>query len=374
MTDHNQGLLTSSRFFLVAAAIMVILASIKAASVIVVPFLLALFIAIIFQPVIFWFRKKGLPPILAISAIFVIILVLGSGFAGLVLNSVNEFTTNMPQYRGKLTEQFQSLVEIAARFNLHLDAQVLQSHLDPSRLLSMSVNLLSGLGNMMTNIFIILLIVVFMLSEAALMPKKIALAFPSPEKKLLQMSHLLLAINKYLALKTLISFITGALVGVGLWLMGVDHFILWAVIAFLFNYIPNIGSIIAAIPAILMALIQFNPAMAGFVALLFLAVNVVMGNFVEPRMMGRGLGLSTLVVFLSLIFWGWLLGPVGMLLSVPLTMGVKIGFNESPSTRWLAILLSGDEVRHLDEEDVEPRVETQKSDTKKAPKRASKGA
>ncbi|RUO19289.1 hypothetical protein CWE08_09895 [Aliidiomarina iranensis] len=350
MSDHNPGLLTSSRFFLVAAAIMVILASIKAASVIVVPFLLALFIAIVFQPAIFWFRSKGLPPILATSAIFVIILVLGSGFAGLVVNSVNEFTTNMPEYRGRLSEQFQALTVFAAGFNIHLDTQMLQNQFDPSRLLSMSVNLLSGLGNMMTNIFIILLIVVFMLSEAALMPKKIALAFPSPEKKLSQMSHLLMAINKYLALKTVISILTGVLIGAGLWLMGVDHYILWGVIAFLFNYIPNIGSIIAAVPAVLMALIQFNPAMAGFVALLFLAVNVVMGNFVEPRMMGRGLGLSTLVVFLSLIFWGWLLGPVGMLLSVPLTMGVKIGFNENPGTRWLAILLSGDEVRHLDAE------------------------
>lgn len=347
MTDQTPTISSISRFFLVAAAIMVILASIKAASVIVVPFLLALFIAIVFQPAIFWFKGKGFPPSVAISAVFVVILIVGSAFVGLVLQSVNEFSSKMPEYRGKILEQFETLVAFAETFNIHLDVTVLQQQFDPSRLLSMSVNLLSGLGNVMTNTVIIMLIVAFMLSEAALMPRKIALAFPSPEKKLGQMSNLLLAINKYLALKTVVSLITGVLIGFGLWLMGVDHFILWAVIAFLFNYIPNIGSIIAAVPAVIMALIQFHPAMAGFVAIWFLVVNIIMGNIVEPKMMGRGLGLSTLVVFLSLIFWGWLLGPVGMLLSVPLTMGVKIGFDENPSTRWLAILLSGDEVRRL---------------------------
>lgn len=339
-----------SRFFVVFAAIIVVLAGIKTATVIVVPFLLALFIAIIFQPVIFWFRMKNLPTAVAIAAIFVFIFIVGFGLTGLIIQSLTEFTAKLPEYRVKLTEQFSDLVTFAERFNIHLNQELLQQQLDPSRILSLSVNLLSSVGNMMTNTILILLIVAFMLGEAALMPKKIQMAFPSPEKKMSQMSNLLMAINKYLALKTIISLVTGIVVGFGLWLMGLDHYVLWAVIAFLFNYIPNIGSIIAAVPAVLMALIQFHPVMAVVVGLWYLLVNIFMGNIIEPRMMGRGLGLSTLVVFLSLLFWGWLLGPVGMLLSVPLTMAVKIGFEENPSTRWLAILLSGDEVtRHAPE-------------------------
>ena len=117
---------------------------------------------------------------------------------------------------------------------------------------------------------------------------------------------------------------------------------LWAVLAFLFNYIPNIGSIIAAVPAVLLAFVQLGPATASFTALGFVVSNMVMGNVIEPRYMGRGLGLSTLVVFLSLIFWGWLLGTVGMLLSVPLTMIVKIALESSPDTRWVALLLASD--------------------------------
>ena len=117
---------------------------------------------------------------------------------------------------------------------------------------------------------------------------------------------------------------------------------LWGVVAFLFNYIPNIGSIIAAVPAVLLAIVQLSIPEAGLVALGYVVVNTLMGNVIEPRYMGRGLGLSTLVVFLSLIFWGWLLGTVGMLLSVPLTMIVKITLESRAETLWLALLLADD--------------------------------
>lgn len=160
--------------------------------------------------------------------------------------------------------------------------------------------------------------------------------------RLQQIDRFLQSVNQYMVIKTLVSLATGLIVGIGLAFIGVDYALLWAVIAFLFNYIPNIGSIIAAIPAVLLAFIQLGPAAAGGTALLYIGANMVMGNVVEPKFMGRGLGLSTLVVFLSLIFWGWLLGSVGMLLSVPLTMVVKIALESSKSGSWLAILLSDD--------------------------------
>lgn len=105
------------------------------------------------------------------------------------------------------------------------------------------------------------------------------------------------------------------------------------------SYIPNIGSIIAAIPAVLFALVQLGLSGALWTLGSFLLVNNVLGNFVEPRIMGNGLGLSTLVVFLSLLFWGFILGPVGMFLSVPITMTIKIILENNEKTRWLAILL-----------------------------------
>jgi predicted PurR-regulated permease PerM len=137
----------------------------------------------------------------------------------------------------------------------------------------------------------------------------------------------------------MVSLATGVLVAVWLVVLGLDYPLLWGLLAFLLNYVPNIGSIIAAVPAVLLAVVQLGILRALLVAAGFLVVNLVMGGAVEPRFMGRGLGLSTLVVFLSLLFWGWLLGPVGMLLSVPLTMTVKIALDSREDTRWAAVLL-----------------------------------
>jgi predicted PurR-regulated permease PerM len=123
-------------------------------------------------------------------------------------------------------------------------------------------------------------------------------------------------------------------------IIGVDFPILWGLLAFLLNYIPSIGSIIAAIPAVLLALIQLGIGEALFAGLGYLVVNFVMGNIIEPRFMGSSLGISTLVVFLSLVFWGWVFGPIGMLLSVPLTMSIKIALDSKENTLWLSTLLS----------------------------------
>ena len=122
--------------------------------------------------------------------------------------------------------------------------------------------------------------------------------------------------------------------------MKVDYPLLWGLLAFLLNYIPNLGSIIAAVPTVLLTLVQLGWSAALIVFAGYSVVNVVIGSFIEPRFMGKGLGLSTLVVFLSLVFWGWVLGPVGMLLSVPLTMTLKIALESSEENRWLAKLLS----------------------------------
>ncbi|MBA7685918.1 AI-2 transport protein TqsA [subsurface metagenome] len=142
-----------------------------------------------------------------------------------------------------------------------------------------------------------------------------------------------------MAIKTLVSLATGVLVTIWIAIIGVDYPLLWGLLAFALNYVPNIGSIIAAIPVVLLATIQLGIIQAVAVAIGYLAVNLVMGNVIEPRFMGRGLGLSTLVVFLSLIFWGWILGPVGMLLSVPLTITAKIALDSSEETRWIGVLL-----------------------------------
>ncbi len=156
--------------------------------------------------------------------------------------------------------------------------------------------------------------------------------------------HVASKIKHYMVLKSLMSLATGFLVWVTLWLFGLDYAVLWGVLAFFLNFVPNIGSLLAAIPAVLLAVVQLGFAQAIWIALAYVTINTVIGSVIETKMMGKGLGLSTLVVFLSLIFWGWLLGPVGMLLSIPLTIMAKIACEGWSSTAWIAVMLgSGEE-------------------------------
>ena len=142
-----------------------------------------------------------------------------------------------------------------------------------------------------------------------------------------------------MGIKTWTSLITGGTITIAMLALGVNYPVLWGLLAFLLNYVPNIGSILAAVPAVLLAFLQYDLKTAAIAAVVYLAVNLLVGNLLEPRWMGRGLGLSTLVVFVSLVFWGWVLGPVGMVISVPLTMAVKIALEGNEESRWVAILL-----------------------------------
>ncbi|MEJ2034102.1 MAG: AI-2E family transporter, partial [Deltaproteobacteria bacterium] len=181
------------------------------------------------------------------------------------------------------------------------------------------------------------------LLEASSFPAKLRASRHDPQAALAGYEQVVRDINDYMKIKTWISLATGIFIAIWLAILGVDYPLLWGVLAFLLNYVPNIGSIIAAVPAVLLALVQLGTTSALLAAAGYLAVNMVVGNVVEPRFMGRGLGLSTLVVFLSLVFWGWVWGPIGMLLSVPLTMMIKIALASNEETRRFAILLGSEE-------------------------------
>ena len=337
----------SGNLLISAAALVVVVAGMQAAASLLVPFLLAAFISIICLPPLNWLLGRNIPFGAAIVLMTLAILLVGGVVAAFVGASVADFSQNLPTYQAKLNEQTASLMAWLASAGVELDMGGLWSSLDPSAALGLAGHLLTGLGNALANAFLIVLTVIFLLVEATALPHKWAAmgsAAPSTENFVRFVS----SVNAYMAIKGWVSLATGALVAIWLALLGVDYPVLWGLVAFLFNFVPNIGSFIAAVPAVLLAMVQLGPAMAAVTVAGYVAVNIVIGNVVEPRFMGRGVGLSPLVVFLSLVFWGWVLGPVGMLLSVPLTMVVKLALESKESTRWIATLLGPD---------IEPEVE-----------------
>jgi AI-2 transport protein TqsA len=331
--------------FVTVAAIFIIFAGIKTAANILVPFLLSVFIAIICNPLINKASKFKIPKFVSVIFVITVIVSMAVFLTGLVGSSLNELSQHIPQYRIQLKEQFTWLTDFFSRHDIQLSSSIVTEYFDPAAAMGLAADMLSSFGSVMANLFLIVLTVVFMLFEASSFPHKLHLALDDPQMRLNQIERFLSSVNNYIAIKTLVSIATGCVVSLMLWAFGLDFFLLWGVLAFLLNYIPNIGSIIAAVPPMTLAILQLGIGEAGAIGLGFVLINMVMGNMIEPRYLGKGLGLSTLVVFLSLIFWGWLLGTVGMLLSVPLTMILKIGLENSPEGRWLAVLLSdGDQL------------------------------
>ncbi|MCF8069727.1 MAG: AI-2E family transporter [Desulfobacterales bacterium] len=340
MAETNR-LSSGTRVLLALACFVILVAGMKAAGSILVPFLLSVFIAIICAPFMFWLQRKGLPNWLAILSILVIICVLTFFLAGFVGSSINSFIKTMPAYHAKLSEITGTAITWFEGFGFDVDGKLISDNLNPAKVMSIAGNMLGMLSGVFTNGFMILLTVVFILLEASGFPKKLQVAIKNPEQSMSGFSFFLESVNRYLGIKTIFSLITGTVIWLWLTVLGVDYALLWGLLAFLLNYVPNIGSIIAAVPAVLMALVQIGFGSALLAAGGYLVVNIVVGSVIEPKFMGKGLGLSTLIVFLSLVFWGWVLGPVGMLLSVPLTMIVKIALESSEDTQWFAILLGG---------------------------------
>jgi predicted PurR-regulated permease PerM len=338
MAEHaNRSV--GSRFLLSAASFVIVVAGMKAATTILIPFILAVFIAIICAPALYWLQHKKVPNALAVLLVVLAILALTSLTGYFVGSSINNFTRSLPAYTERLQGMQSSVVSWLEGMDIKLNRELLQQHFNPGVALQMSANMLTGLGSMATNTFLILLTVIFILLEAAGFRSKLQAAMDDPERALANFSEFTESVNRYLAIKTAVSLATGLVITAWLAILGVNYAVLWGLLAFFLNFVPNIGSFIAAIPAVLLALVQFGFPRTIAVVVGYLVVNLVVGNIIEPKFMGEGLGLSTLVVFLSLIFWGWVLGPVGMLLSVPLTMIVKIALGSFDDTRWIAIML-----------------------------------
>ena len=331
-----------SRLLLPLACLIVLIAGLRAAEPVVVPFLLSVFLAMLGFPLLMWLRRLGVPQSISIIVVVLGLVVVLVGVGAIVGGSVNAFTQALPQYQERLTLLLLSGEEQLAAWGVNVSfSTVVGDLINPGQILQLAGGLLSRLAGIVSSFLLVFLTTVFMLTEATGFPAKIRAAWGDAGSRMLQFSSVMTQVHRYLIIKTAISLFTGTVLGTWVWALGVDFPLLWGLLAFLLNYVPNIGSIMAAVPPILVGLIQPGGGfgLALTVAIGYVALNLVVGNVAEPRMMGSRLGLSTLVVFMSLVFWGWVWGGVGMLLSVPLTMVVKILMQNNDELRWIAILL-----------------------------------
>jgi AI-2 transport protein TqsA len=389
-------------YLYMSAAFFIVTAGLRMAQDIVQPLLLSVFIAVTAVPVFAWLVRKQMASWLALLLVILGVVSLLLLVFWIVMTSLADFTARQDHYAAQLRVRAKPFTDVVERLfperlsaekqavdsgknntqselgnnreNLEDDRdrlhvmvpsahddlfgekssipeprsqqswrQLVLSQFDPGKVISLVAWLFGRLGLMLSDMFLVLLTVVFILMEASEFPEKLRVAFGENQETIARYQKIVANVRSYLMIKTVTSGLTGLLIACWLWLFGVPYAGLWGLIAFLLNYIPNIGSILAAIPALIVAWLDLGMVSSLGCAVGYLAVNLIIGNIVETRLMGRGMGLSSLVVFCSMVFWGWVLGPVGMLLSVPLTMALRVGFECFDDTKWIGTLLGNNE-------------------------------
>lgn len=330
-----------------AAAFVILIAGINLAQSVVVLFLVSVFLAILGTPPVLWLKEKHIPSgfaVLIVMAGMIIILILIGAQIG---SSISGFSDELPSLQSRIREQVKDLSVLLASKGIVVQDKFFLEYVNPEAVMKLTAGLLSGLSSLLSDLVLILLTVTFILLEVSSFPIKLRTILGDPKQAFPQFTKFVVDMERYMVIKTLINLVFGILIALWMQILGVQFPLLWGFLAFVLHYIPNIGSVIAAIPAALLALVQVGMGSALLVVAGNIVVGFIIGNVIEPRLIGRKFGLSTLVVFLSLIFWGSLLGLIGAILSIPLTMTLKFAFESSESTRWIAVILGSEKFNEI---------------------------
>jgi predicted PurR-regulated permease PerM len=323
----------------IAAAFVVILWGINQAQSVIVLFLVSGFLAVVARVPVVWLERKRIPPVIAVSVVVLamVIVILSTGFV--IGTSLNEFSNSVPVYQARIHDMLLSLKGPLARKGIIVSDKVLLGYINPGAVMELVPAIVTAMSSVLSNVVLILFTVLFILLEALSFPAKLRSVLDNPHAAFPRFARYVDDIKRYMVIKTVLNLVSGVLTAVWLTILGVDFPVLWGFLAFLLHFVPNVGFLLAAVPAVLLALVQLGGGAAALTGAGYLVLSIVLGNIVEPRVMGSRLGMSTLVVFLSVIIWGSLLGIVGALLCVPLTMTVKLACDSNKDTRWIAVLL-----------------------------------
>jgi AI-2 transport protein TqsA len=285
--------------------------------------------------------------VVAMLALVLLMLVAMLLLFGVIERAVGVLSGNLPGYLAAFFAQSDKIWAWLGSHGIELPEATLRDSFNPQILLRHAGTVASALGDFLVTTFMVVLVAIFILLEGSVLPEKMRGVHGLSPETWNRLSQIVADVRRYMFLKTVMSLLTGALIALWLLAAGVDFPIALGVLSFALNYIPNIGSIVAAAPGIILAFIEFGLGSAALTTVAYVVINIGVSNGIEPRYLGDGLGLSALVVIISVLFWGWVLGPMGMLLAVPLTMSLKIALESDEHTQWLAQLMSGSPHRRL---------------------------
>ncbi|MBS2029083.1 MAG: AI-2E family transporter [Deltaproteobacteria bacterium] len=328
-----------ARGLLAAAALVVVIAGLKAAAPWVLPSLLGLLAAIFSLPLLRWLQARHFPRVPAVLATTIIDLAVVLVLLGVVGGSIAQFVSEAPRYEQRFMALFTGLFAPLEARGFHVNDSLVEA-LQPSSLVPFLEGLLAGVGGIVSQALIIFLIMLFTLLEAdQTAAKLVSLASRGDPKRVHQVRSVLNRLQRYLGFKTGMGLVDGVLTACFTVVMGVEFAPLWGLLTFVLYFLPSIGSILATIPPVIVALLQIGPGRALVLLVGYTVLHTGLNTILEPRLVGRSFGLSPLAAFVSVPFFGWMWGPVGMLLGVPLLMVMQIVCDDIPELRWVAVLL-----------------------------------
>jgi len=340
MKQTKQEIWPITQILIFWAMVLVIFTVLKSAADFLVPFLMAMAMAIVLSPLLTYLESKRIPKILSLLRIIIISLIPTIILGGFIGDEVKDFANNFHEIKQHFFASLEKFTLFMNGFGIGITEEDIHKIFEKSNLGEIVKNLASQAGGQFSNIFLIFFMVAFMLLESDFFYNKMMKIAKEYGENNEEGMKIIEKIKSYFLIKAKTSLMTALWVLIVLWYYDVAYFYLWATLAFFFNFIPVIGSILAAVPPIIMTLMDQTMMTALWIAIWYLIINVVIGNILEPHIMGKGLGLSALIVFLSMTFWGWIFGPAGMILSVPLTMVMQFLFEQYRETKWIALLLS----------------------------------
>jgi AI-2 transport protein TqsA len=321
------------------AALVIVVAGVRAASQILVPIACAAFMALLLGPVINSLRRFRIPPVVSIPSVALLCLLVMALMGGVVGQSVNSLISEGPKYQARVAELAAGLTAFLAQHGVRFNLGSLAQSVRPASVLMLLGTAVSQVASVLSYVLLVLLMAVFLLFDALDLPERLRAALGAERDEVVRFGRIADEVKHYLVLKTYLCLFSGFLTWVVLAATGVDFAPLWGLLAVLVSYVPNIGPFLAAAPPVFLALLSHGLGRMSIVLVLLSVLYAVIGNVVEPNVLGKRLGISSFAVFISLIVWGWLWGITGMLLSVPLTIVMKIMLENSERWRWLAVFL-----------------------------------
>ncbi len=321
-------------------SLVLIVAGLRAVSDLMGPILLSLFVAMITSPLMQWLKARGMPGWLAYTLVLLGVIASGLVLILFLAASLAQLSAELPTYRNLIDQQLTNLVQ-------WLDSKGIQGEdlkelewFQPGRIFQTLLYFVSALLGTVSNVGFTLLIFIYMLASAPNFSSRLRHGLATDPPMLARFSYFSSSISTYLLIKSWLGALTALLQIVLMWILGINFAILWGVFSFLFNFIPNVGFYISLIPPTLIALLTLGWAKAIIFAVGYTLINNFFDIVISPRYLGKGLDLSTIVTFLAVVFWAWILGPIGAFLALPLTVMVKTLLLEPfPETQLLAQLM-----------------------------------